>query len=468
VDASGDIFIPDTYNNRVRRVDGETGIIRTMAGEGTGGDGGPAKRALLGFPASLALDRYGNLFIDDGDADRIRRVDAGTADISTVAGNGIFVWGVSNDVPATTTGLHWPFGLAVDRSGNLFISDTWANVIRRVDADTGIITTVAGGGSTLGDGGPATSAAINQPYGVAVDEAGNLFIGDTGDNRVRRVDAVTGIITTVAGTGTWGYSGDGGLATAAKLSRPRGVAVDKSGNVFFSDSGNYRIRRVDAATGIITTVAGNGTYTYSGDGGLATNAGIGFLEQIALDPLGNLFLGSQLVNPRIRRVDAFTGTITTVAGNGTAGFEGDGGSATNAELNDPIGIAVDPFGDMFIGDGANNRVRKLRLPPYPVFSPMNVTFLAQAMGTTSKPQVITLTNTGTAPLDISEITIGGANAEDFAETDSCAGRVESGESCQISVTFTPKRPGTRTVALTITDNAPDSPRTVALSGTGST
>jgi hypothetical protein len=343
----------------------------------------------------------------------------------------------------------------------------WANRIRRVDADTGIITTVAGGGRTLGDGGPATKAKLNSPRGIAVDMAGDFFIGDSGDNRVRRVDALTGIITTVAGNGTRGYGGDGGPATGAELNGLRGVVVDGSGNLFIADASNYRIRRVDARTGIITTVAGNGTNTYSGDGGPATQAGMTMVNSLALDSLGNLFVGDVLDN-RIRRVDAFTGIITTVAGNGTAGFSGDGGPAVSAELDAPYAVAVDHFGNMFIGDSANNRVRKLRLPPYLVFSPMNVSFPAQVVGTAAKPQVITLTNTGTAPLDISEITLGGANAEDFAQTNSCAWGVESGVTCQISITFTPKAAGARTATLTITDNAPDGPRTVALSGTGAT
>ena len=469
VDASGDLLIPDTYNNRVRRVDGKTGVITTTAGGGSGGDGGRASKAILAFPASLALDRFGNLFVDDVNAARIRRVDAMTGDISSVAGNGIFVWdSVIDDVPATTTGLNLPVGLAVDRSGNLFISDTYASRIRRVDVDTGIISTVAGGGSTLGDGGPATSARISFPRGVAVDEAGNLFIGDTIDNRVRRVDVVTGIITTVAGTGTYGFSGDGGPATQANLRWPRGVAVDRPGNLFIADSSNYRIRRVDARTGIITTVAGNGS-TYSGDGGPATNAGIGFVEEITLDSVGNLFLGSSgnTNYARVRRVDAFSGIITTVAGNGTVGFGGDGGPATSAELDDPIGITVDNSGNLFIGDSANNRVREVRLPPFVAFSPTNVTFPAQRVGKTSKPRAISVMNTGTATLDISRITISGANAGDFAQTNSCRWGVESGESCRISVTFTPKGAGTRTATLTITDNAPDSPRSVALTGTGS-
>jgi sugar lactone lactonase YvrE len=467
VDASGNLFIPDTYNNRVRRVDGKSGIINTFAGGGSGGDGGPAANGILADPDSLAVDSSGNLFVEETYGDRIRRVDAATGIISTVAGNGIIVCcSASGDVPATTTGLNLPFGLAVDSSGNLFISDWLVSLIRRVDAVTGIISTVAGGGTDgLGDGGPPTSASLSNPRGVAVGAAGNLFIGDTGNNRVRRVNAVADIITTVAGNGTGGYSGDGGLATEAELNSPRGVVVDRSGNLLIADFSNYRIRRVDAITGIITTVAGNGTNTYSGDGGPATRAGIGSVNEIKLDFLGNLFLSGSSSNQRVRRVDAFTGLITTVAGNGATGFGGDGGLATSAELDDPHGIVVDHSGNLFIGDGANNRVRKVPQPPFEAVSPTNVTFPTQVVGTRST-QVITLFNTGTAPLSISSLTIGGANGGDFAQTNYCGSSVASGEHCAILVTFAPTGVGRRTATLTIRDNAPDSPRTVPLSGTG--
>jgi len=465
VDASGDLFIPDTYNNRVRKVDGKTHIITTFAGGGSGGDGGLDANGILALPLSLAVDPSGDLFIDDFDAGRIRRVEAATGIISTVAGNGRYVCcSLSTGIPAATTGLHLPIGLAADSSGNVFISDTNAGRVRRVDAVTGVISTVAGGGpGGLGDGGPATSATLNQPHGIAIDAAGNLFIGDTANSRVRRVDAMTTIISTVAGDGTFGYSGDGGLATQAKLNRPQGVAVDRTGNLFIADASNGRIRRVDAA-GMITTVAGNGS-TYRGDGGPATKAGIGFANAIALDSLGNLFLGEPTTQ-RVRRVDAFTGIITTVAGNGTTGFRGDGGPASRAEFDEPAGIAVDHLGNLFIADGANNRVRKVLLPPFEVLSTTNVTFPTQVVGTRSRPQVLTLLNTGTGPLSIFSLAIVGANAGDFAQTNYCGSSVASGERCSILVTFAPGGVGKRTATLTVTDNAPDSPRTVTLSGTG--
>ena len=220
--------------------------------------------------------------------------------------------------------------------GDLFIADQNNSRIRRVDAATGIITTVAGNGVSGygGDGGPATSASLYQPTGVAVDAAGNVFITDRGNNRVRKVDAATGVITTVAGTGTNGYSGDGGPATGADLAYPTAVAVDAAGDLFIVDLGNSRIRRVDAATGIITTVAGNGMQAYGGDGGPATGASLNYPLDVAVDAAGNVFI-ADYVNHRVRRVDAATGVIATVAGTGVAGYGGDGGPAVSAPCPTP-------------------------------------------------------------------------------------------------------------------------------------
>jgi streptogramin lyase len=206
------------------------------------------------------------------------------------------------------------------------IADRSNQRIRRVDAVTGVITTVAGNGASgfSGDGGPATAANLSGPFGVAVDAAGNVLIADQNNARIRRVDAVTGVITTVAGNGAGGFSGDGGPATAASLSNPVGVAVDAAGNVLIADRSNQRIRRVDAVTGVITTAAGNGASGFSGDGGPATAASLSSPWGVAVDAAGNVLIADQS-NSRIRRVDAVTGVITTVAGNGTFGFSGDGG-----------------------------------------------------------------------------------------------------------------------------------------------
>jgi sugar lactone lactonase YvrE len=283
-----------------------------------------------------------------------------TFTISTVAGNG--KTGYSGDGgPATSATLDNPLGVAVDPSGNVYIADFYNNVIRKVAAN-GIITTYAGTGAygDSGDGGPATKAALSEPGSVLVDAAGNLYIGDYG-NRVRKV-APNGTITTVAGNGSEGVSGDGGPATSAAVGSPNHFAMDTAGNLFVScsaapgdGSGPSVIRKV-TPSGLITTVAGNGTLGYSGDGGPATNAALDRPRGLAIDTAGNLFFADQ-GNNRIRRIS--NGIITTVAGTGVAGYAGDKGPAISAELNSPTGIALDAIGNLYIADAGNNRVRAL-------------------------------------------------------------------------------------------------------------
>ena len=358
-DASGNLFIADQHNNRVRKVD-TAGTITTLAGNGGccsfGGDGGPATGAQLSNPSRVAVDASGNLFIVDSGNRRIRKVDpAGT--ITTFVGSLTSVWLT-------------PSGVAVDASGNLFIADSYDNRIHKVDT-TGTITTVAGNGSvgSSGDGGPATSAQLSGPSGVAIDAAGNLLIADSGNNRIRRVD-LAGTITTVAGNGIAGFGGDGGLATSAQLDNPSGVAVDLAGDLFIADLWNQRIRKVDT-TGTITTVAGTGSVGFGGDNGLAISAQLSGPSGVAIDAAGNLFIVDS-GNNRIRKVDA-TGTITTVAGNGTTGFSGDGGLATSAQLNGPSGIAVDVAGNLFIVDSGNSRIRKVEAAGAATTGPPQVT-----------------------------------------------------------------------------------------------
>ena len=272
-------------------------------------------------------------------------------DITTVAG------GFTGDGgPATSALLSFPSGVTVDALGNLFIASHKRT--RRVDIETGVITTVAGDGTFgfSGDGGPATSASFRFPVAVAVDSAGNLFIADSENHRIRRVDGATGAISTVAGTGS--FSGDGGTATSARLNRPRGVVVDASGDLFIADCCNHRIRRVASATGVITTVAGDGTPIACADAGSAPSASLNSPIGVAVDALGNLFI-ADFGSHRVRRVDAATGVITTVAGDGTYGFSGDGGPATSARLRSPTGVAVDASGNLFIADSGNNRIRRV-------------------------------------------------------------------------------------------------------------
>src|SRR5664280_996461 len=292
--------------------------------------------------------------------------------ITTVAGNGNFFYPFSGDGgAATNASLLSPNGVAFDASGNLYIVDSADIRLRKVDTN-GIITTVAGNGSQgySGDGGAATNASLNNLTGVACDASDNLYISDIGNNRLRKVDT-NGIITTVAGNGNIGYSGDGGAATNASLYYPFGMACDAFGNLYFADANNYRIRRVDT-NGIITNVAGNGSGIVSngqvGDGGAATNAILLSPDGVAFDASGNLYVADL---DRIRKVDS-NGIITTVAGNGNSGYSGDGNEATNASLYFPEGVACDASGNLYIADEINNRIREVHFAGFPTFTLTNV------------------------------------------------------------------------------------------------
>jgi uncharacterized protein (TIGR03437 family) len=408
VDSAGNVYIADTNNQRVRKVTAG-GTISTLAGNGGAGysgDGGPAANAQLNYPMGVAVDCAGNLFVTE--YNRVRKVTPGGT-IWTAAGNGTA--GYSGDGGlATSAQLNYPTGAAADSTGNLYIADTQNNRVRKVAPD-GTISTVAGNGSpgSFGDRGPATSARISQPSavavdsagnlyiadfsnslirkvtpggiistvvlapasadcgvdvcaqlsqpeGVAVDSAGNLYIADTGNNRMLKMTP-GGTVSTVAGNGAYGYSGDGGPATSAELDVPSGVAVDSAGNLYIADAQNHRIRKV--ASGKIWTVAGNGLPGYSGDGGPAARAQLAGPSGVAVDSAGNLYIADK-GNSRIRKVTP-GGTISTVAGNGVPGYSGDGGPAASAQLNSPSGIAVDAFGVLYIADSLNNRIRKVAL-----------------------------------------------------------------------------------------------------------
>ncbi|MYC80620.1 MAG: hypothetical protein F4X19_00830 [Acidobacteria bacterium] len=373
VDSVGNLYVADVANHRICRVN-PLGIINTVAGSrdnGFGGDGGPAVDARLDRPQRLAVDAIGNLYIADLFNNRIRRVDP-FGNITTVAGTG--KRGFSGDGgPAVEAQLFWPTSVAVDAGGNLYIGDRVNNRIRRVDP-FGNITTIAGTGKRgfSGDGGPAIGAQLFDPLGMAVDAAGNLYIADGGNHRIRRVDRL-GIITTVAGTGMQGFRGDNGPAVLAQLNGPISVDVDDSGNLFIADNGNVRIRRVDPS-GIITTIAGTGARGFGGDGGPAVQARMGSPAALAVDDYGNLFITD---GGRVRRVDP-SGIITTIAGTGGKGFSGDGGPAVSAQLNQPNGLAADGDGNLFVADSGNHRIRILTLttPPISIQAPSNLTATA--------------------------------------------------------------------------------------------
>ncbi len=313
-----------------------------------------ATSASLPVGYGAATDAMGNLYFPIPTLNTVFRVDTSGV-LTRIAGTGAA--GSTGDGGAALGAmLNNPNGVAVDPLGNVYIADTSNYRIRKVST-SGLITTVAGTGSCCyaGDGGAATSAYLSSPYAVAVDASGNLYIGDTNNYRIRKVNT-SGIISTYAGTGTSGYSGDGGAATSAQISGSRGLAVDSSGNLYIGDYSNYRVRMVSASTGIITTVAGTGSSGYSGDGGSAIGATLYTVFGVAVDPAGNLYIGDS--GNRVRKVDT-TGTITTVAGNGSTGFSGDGGAATSAQLWNPYGVAADASGNLYILDDMNLRIRKV-------------------------------------------------------------------------------------------------------------
>jgi sugar lactone lactonase YvrE len=351
------------------------------------------------------LDSADNLYIPDPTTNRVLRVAASTGILTLVAGNGTRGSGGDNG-PATQASLNGPYSVAVDPAGNLFILEYNGNRVRRVDAGTGIITTFAGTGGTgfSGDGGPALGATFNFPIAIALDPAQNMYIADMGNARVRRIDAQTGIIKTVAGNGTSGFTPDG--LPASNIAQQFGIGVDHAGNLLISEYSNSRIRRVDPATGIISTVAGNGNPDFTGDGIAAVNAGVGKVGMNAVgDSAGNIFFADG--TGRIRRVDAVTGIITTIAGNGSGAQRqaapsggggqscypsafGDGGPATTASLDGAFAVALSSNGNLLLSDWLDCRVRRVYLPSP---NPYTNTILSVSPSPASTNQPITFTAT---------------------------------------------------------------------------
>jgi sugar lactone lactonase YvrE len=362
MDPSSNLYIADRWNNRIRKI--SSGMINTIAGSGQtnfGGDNGPATEAQLNTPGGVAVAPNGNLYISDTLNNRIRMVapstSSGAGDITTVAGNGNPLF-AGDGGAAASAALHQPAGIAVDSAGNLYIADSANAVIRKVTPG-GIISTVAGTGGVAGyagDGGPATAAQMLYPVGVAVDSSGNLYIADF-YGWIREVNAKTGVISTIAGNGTNGYSGDGGLATAAQFYNPTSVAVDSFGNVFVGDSDNGAIRMI--SNGMISTIAGNGTLSDTGNGGLASAAQFSAMGGIAVDAKDNIYVAD--TNNNAIRLFPINGVVSTIAGTGVQGYIGDGSLATFGELNNPRAVAVTPSGDVYFADTGNNAVRLLEI-----------------------------------------------------------------------------------------------------------
>ena len=414
--SNGDLYVADTGNHRVLRIDVESRAVQIVAGPSHVGfsvEGGPAKSPALMRPWGVAADAAGSVYVTDQANNTVRRIDTATGSIDTVAGTGS--WGFSGDGgPAVQAMFQRPSGIALDTLGRLYVADTWSHRVRRIDLSTGWIETLAGsaGSGYAGDGGMASEAVLNRPIGVAVDASGSVYVADTGNQRVRKIDVATGIVSTVGGIGTPGYSGDGETGAAARLARPRGLAVDATGNLYVADSANHRVRRIDSATGIITTFAGSGspalrwtggnadearmesptslaldpagnvvfidsnrvwkldaggmveklagpTWSASpGDGGASSEASFAYPHAIAVDTGGNVYVADTW-NHRVLRIAAATGMIESFAGRGEKGDSGDGGAASEATLDRPKALAVDVAGNVFVADSGNRRIRRI-------------------------------------------------------------------------------------------------------------
>lgn len=334
-------------------------VINTIAGNGNigySGDGGPAMMAQLNA-LGVTVAGNGDIYIPDAANNRVRKIDADSI-INTIAGTGTAGYNVDSGA-ALTTLLYNPSSVAVDTAGNIYIADQRNQRIRKVDTG-GVMTVIAGIGLTgySGDDSAAINAKLNNPVSVAADTFGNIYIADYGNNRIRKINAA-GIISTAAGTGIAGHSGDGAAATAATIDSPTCVTVDLSGNIYIADRNNNCIRMVDT-DGIMNNFAGDGTNGFSGDGSAATAAQLAHPYGVAVDKWGNVYIADE-ENQRIRKVNT-SGIISTIAGSGTLSFCGDGGDPLLACLNHPKGVALDNAGNIYIADALNNRIRKITVP----------------------------------------------------------------------------------------------------------
>ncbi len=366
-------------------------IITTIAGTGVPdytGDGGPATAATLNFPTKVGSDAAGNIYIADNGNNTIRKI-AVNGTITTIAGNGTA--GYSGDGgPATAALINSPWGIATDGANNVYFCDASNYRIRKIDAINGIITTVVGtgAGGYTGDGGLATSATMGTVVALTVDPTGNIYLADADNNVVRKVDVNTGIISTIAGTGVGGFSGDGGPAISAQFAFPVGISIDVNGNLYVSDNVNHRIRKINTS-GIISTVAGTGNPGYNGDGILATSANLYNPWDAVADTNGNIFI-ADFFNYCIRKVDGSTGLISTYAGtHGVTGYTGDGGLATSATMNAPT-ACLDNNGNVIIADAYNNAIRKVSVPVSSTIMPGNTCATSYSLNTASGPDYGTI------------------------------------------------------------------------------
>jgi sugar lactone lactonase YvrE len=447
--------------------------ISTIAGTGTAGasgNGASATAALLNQPAASVVDGQGNIYFADTANNEVREISQSTATISAVAGTGAA--GFSGDGSAAVSAqLNAPGGLAVDGAGDLYIADTGNNRIRFVSAATHTISTFAGMGTAgfAGDGGLATLAELNAPQGLFITAAGTLYIADTGNNAVRAVGLTSNTITTLAGNGTAGFAGDGGSANSAQLSAPTAVVADAYGNLFIADTNNHRIREIAAYNssannldGLISSIAGEGTAGFNGDG-VAATAYLDNPSGLAVDAAGNLYV-ADTGNNLVREISG--GQIRTVAGTGTAGYTGDGAFSTAAALNAPQAISLDGSGDLLIADTANQVLREVNV------TASTLSFPTTSPGTDSTGQTIWLLNTGNQALALSNVSVPANFVEQSSGGVDCNATALSlapGATCAFSLAFTPPAVTSFSGNVTITDNAQGSAtstQTISLSGVG--
>ena len=413
------------------------GTINTVAGDGQWiyhGDGVLATSAPVFLPNGLAVDGAGNLFFSDSSNNRVRRVDAKTGLISTVAGDGTAGYSGDNGT-ATQAEVNNPTGLVLDGAGDLYIADSANNLIRRVDAVTGLITTVAGTPGTTGytgDGGLAANATLTGPQGLALTPAGDLLIADSGNAAVRLLTFASNHITTVAGTGAQGYNGDSILATTAQLNEPWGVAARSDGAIAIADLNNHRIRLVSTA-GVITTVAGTGVRGFSGDSSAAATAQLNSPAAVAFDPAGDLLI-ADAGNNRVRGIYGSPGIITTLTGTASEEFAGDAGPADQASLYGPYALLFDPMGNIWISDMFHNRVRKIS------GSSLGIAYSAMRVGKTSAPVLEMLYNAGNNNLTLAAPVLHEA-ALDPATTTCNTAAMSPTVFCNMGVEFAPTEVG---------------------------
>jgi large repetitive protein len=447
-----------------------TALIDTVAGDGISGysgDNGPAFQAELASPYGVSLDAADNLYIADYGNSMVREVSPTTGVISKIAGTADTTGSMGDGGAAASATFDEPETPVLDGAGNMYLGDIFNNKVRVINPTSGTITTYAGNLSPAfqGDGGVASSASLFAPFAVLSAPNGDLYIADTANNVVRRVSAFTGIITTVAGNNTRSYGGDGGPATSASFNHPAALVMDVSGNLYISDDDNNLIREVAAGTGTVTTIVGDpdtNSGAFSGDGGPASGAQLNDPQGLALDPGGNLYITDSL-NNAVRKVSATTGLISSIAGNGNAGAEGysgDGGQATAGLLAYPDQPGFDAAGDLFFGEYDNNVVRIVGSAAPLNFGSINV-------GTSSDPQDVTVSNNGNATLTFSSIgASGNFNLDGPDTTCTSSTQLAPGQSCVLGVVFAPVTGGEISGNVTMLDNSGGGTQIIALSGVG--